>query len=46
MNGADALEGQGRTSAAANAATPHQSATRADDRNLSSALLTSEFHSA
>ena len=43
MNGAAAREGQGRTSAEAKAATPHQSAISADDRNLSSALLTSEF---
>jgi hypothetical protein len=46
MKGAAAREGEGRTSAAAKAATPHQMATRAEDRNLSSALLTSEFHSA
>ena len=46
MMGPAERDGHGKTSAAAKAATPHQMATRAEDRNLSSALLTSEFHSA
>ena len=46
MNGKVALDGRGRKSAATTAATPHQSATIAEERNLSLALLTSEFHNA
>ena len=46
MNGKAASPGRGRTSAAARAATPHQIATTAEERNLSLALLTSEFHKA
>ena len=46
MNGMAAPAGRGRMSAAAKAATPHQIATIAEVRNLSLALLTSEFHSA
>ncbi len=46
MNGKAASAGRGRTRAATTAATPHQSATIADERNLSLALLTSEFHKA
>ena len=46
MKGPAAGAGQGRTSAEAKAATPDQSATSADDRNLSPDPLTSEFHNA
>ena len=46
MNGKAAAAGRGRTRAATRAATPHQSATTAEERNLSLALLTSEFHNA
>ena len=46
MNGKAAPAGRGRTRAATKAATPHQIATTAEERNLSFALLTSEFHSA
>ena len=46
MKGMAASAGRGRTSAATRAATPHQIAMTAEERNLSLALLTSEFHSA
>ena len=46
MKGMAAPAGRGRTRAATRAATPHQSATTAEERNLSFALLTSEFHNA
>ena len=46
MNGKAAAAGRGRTRAATTATTPHQIATIAEERNLSPALLTSEFHSA
>ena len=46
MKGKAASAGLGRTRAARTAATPHQSATIAEERNLSFALLTSEFHKA
>ena len=46
MNGKVALDGRGRKRRPTTAATPHQSATIADERNLSLALLTSEFHRA
>jgi hypothetical protein len=46
MKGMAASAGRGSTSAATSAAAPHQSATTAEERNLSPALLTSEFHNA
>ena len=46
MNGKAAPAGRGRTRAAMSAMTPHQIATTAEVRNLSLALLTSEFHNA
>ena len=46
MQGAAAANGRGVTNATSAANTPVHSATRADPKNLSGALLTSEFHSA
>src|SRR5271154_683302 len=43
---AAAMSGLGNARAAAKAMTPHHMHTRAEARNLSPALLTSEFHSA
>ena len=46
MKGMAAPAGRGRTRAVTPATTPHQIAITADERTLSPALLTSEFHSA